>query len=60
MTEFMKNLDEILHTDKEGNGTYENRCVVCGNIFFGHKRDTTCKRCILKSELSPELQSVKE
>jgi hypothetical protein len=61
MTELMKDLDEILHTDKEGKGTYHITCSVCGNIFFGDKHETICKRCILKSELNkrpPELQPV--
>lgn len=58
MTELMKELDEILHTDKEGNGTYEHQCIMCGNTFFGDKHKTICKRCILKSELSPKLQPV--
>jgi hypothetical protein len=50
---FLKDLEEALHTDKEGNGTYQNKCVTCGNIFFGHKRDTTCRRCNLLSAMNP-------
>ncbi len=27
------------------NGNYQNRCKVCGNLFFGHKRRVVCKSC---------------
>lgn len=27
------------------NGEYQCRCVVCGEIFFGHKRRVTCRDC---------------
>ncbi len=28
------------------NENYQNKCSVCGKMFFGHKRRTRCKLCI--------------
>ena len=28
------------------NGNYQNKCSVCGKMFFGHKRRTRCKLCV--------------
>jgi hypothetical protein len=27
------------------NGRYQCRCVVCGGMFYGHKRRVVCKEC---------------
>lgn len=27
------------------NGDYQNRCIECGDTFFGHKRRMICKKC---------------
>lgn len=27
------------------NGRYQNVCIDCGEIFIGHKRRVTCKKC---------------
>lgn len=27
------------------NGNYQNKCSLCGEVFFGHKRRVICKVC---------------
>ena len=28
-------------------GTYQNKCIECGLLFFGHKYRRLCKKCYL-------------
>lgn len=33
---------------KHENGNYQNQCASCNEMFLGHKRRITCKKCSLK------------
>ncbi len=37
------------------NGCYQNRCMVCGELFFGHKYRRICKICLTKYEKEKQL-----
>lgn len=34
------------------NGKYENRCIYCRELFYGHKRAMVCRLCRCKDGLA--------
>lgn len=35
------------------NGNYQNRCLLCDQIFTGHKRRVICKECAMAAAPGP-------
>lgn len=43
------NYPEHFHLD---NGCYQNKCVDCGELYYGPKRSVVCKVCKTKQDLN--------
>ena len=58
--DWLKHLRDWHEDFEHENGRYQCRCIVCGEMFDGHKRRNVCRHCAAKAPVEPAAEWVEK